>query len=126
MTETPALKIKIQLYCAREIAMGPGKADLLDAIRERGSISAAGRAMNMSYRRAWLLVDVMNRCWREPLVETAPGSSRGGGARVTPFGETVLGHYRAMQSQLSGLSAGSDYRALSLAMLPQPKASQKA
>lgn len=61
------LKLKIQLYCDNEIAMGPGKADLLDAIAREGSISAAARAMDMSYRRAWLLVDTMNRCWREPL-----------------------------------------------------------
>ena len=56
------LKIKLQLYCGDEIAMGPGKADLLEAIERAGSISAASRAMGMSYRRTWLLVDAMNRC----------------------------------------------------------------
>ena len=86
MTTAGTLKIKIQLYCGDEIAMGPGKADLLDAIAAHGSISAAGRMLGMSYRRAWLLVDTMNRCWREPLVETSPGSAHGGGARVTPIG----------------------------------------
>ena len=62
-----ALKLKAQLFCGEEPAMGPGKADLLEAIARTGSISAAGRALGMSYRRAWLLVDAMNRCWAEPL-----------------------------------------------------------
>ena len=76
---SPALKIKLQLMCGDEIAMGPGKADLLDAIARHGSISAAARALGMSYRRAWLLVDTMNRCWDSPLVETAPGAQRAAG-----------------------------------------------
>ncbi len=126
MTSPPSLKIKIQLYCGDEIAMGPGKADLLDAIREHGSISAAGRSLQMSYRRAWLLVDTMNRCWRAPLVETTPGSARGGGARVSPAGEAVLRHYRALQGRVTGASNCVDSNALAEAMLPEPKASQKA
>jgi len=120
-----ALKLKIQLYCGDEIAMGPGKADLLEAIRREGSISGAGRAMDMSYRRAWLLVDTMNRCWREPLVETSPGSARGGGARVTPFGEAVLAHYRKLQERLGASSECPDSEALQKAMLPAPRESQK-
>ncbi|ODT90746.1 MAG: ModE family transcriptional regulator [Sphingobium sp. SCN 64-10] len=124
MSDAP-IKLKIQLYCGDEIAMGPGKADLLDAIRAHGSISAAGRAMDMSYRRAWLLVDVMNRCWREPLVETSPGSSHGGGARVTTMGEAVLNHYRALQARLNGASDCADQNALIAAMLDAPRKSQK-
>lgn len=120
------LKLKIQLYCGDEIAMGPGKADLLDAIASEGSISAAARTMNMSYRRAWLLTDTMNRCWRAPLVETAPGSAKGGGAKVTVFGRTVLDHYRALQARLQGTSDCPDYIALADALLAQPKFSQKA
>ncbi|NWK96348.1 ModE family transcriptional regulator [Sphingobium lactosutens] len=96
------LKIKIQLYCGPEIAMGPGKADLLDAIRAHGSISAAGRAMGMSYRRTWLLVDAMNRCWREKLVDTVPGGGPERGAHVTPAGEKILAGYRAMQVAATG------------------------
>jgi molybdate transport system regulatory protein len=61
------LKISVRVMCGDEIAMGPGKADLLEAIDATGSISAAGRKMDMSYRRAWLLVDAMNRCWAQPL-----------------------------------------------------------
>ena len=78
------LKLKLQLYCGDEIAMGPGKADLLEAIAREGSISGAGRAMGMSYRRAWLLVDVMNRCFREPLVAARPGGGKNAGAQLTP------------------------------------------
>ena len=121
------LKMKLQLFCGEEIAMGPGKADLLDAIRVHGSISAAGRAMEMSYRRTWQLVDTMNRCWQQPLVETFPGSSRqGGGAKVTAFGESILAHYRALQCRLADASSCPDHAALSEAMLPAPKLCKKA
>lgn len=89
--------VQVRLRHEGEIAMGPGKADLLDAIAATGSISAAARSMNMSYRRAWLLVDVMNRSFREPLVLGAAGGHQGGGAAVTATGLEVLGRYRAMQ-----------------------------
>lgn len=125
MTDGAQIKLKIQLMCGAEIAMGPGKADLLDAIAAHGSISAAGRAMDMSYRRAWMLVDVMNRCWREPLVATSPGSSHGGGARVTSFGETVLAEYRALQARLNQASDCPAHAALAAVMLAEPRISQK-
>jgi molybdate transport system regulatory protein len=125
MAKQRALKIKIQLYCGDDIAMGPGKADVLDAIIAHGSISAAGRELGISYRRVWVLVDVMNRCWKEALVETAPGSARGGGARVTPHGEEILRHYRALQSRIDGASHCADREALADAMLAEPRASQK-
>ena len=79
-----------------EIAIGPGKAQLLEAIAETGSISASAKRLGMSYRRAWLLVDTMNRCFREPVVTSATGGTGGGGARLTPFGERVLDRFRAM------------------------------
>lgn len=91
------LKLKLQIYSGEEIAMGPGKADLLDAIAANGSISAAAKAMDMSYRRAWLLVDAMNRCWSGPLVETVAGGSAERGARVTALGLDILREYRALQ-----------------------------
>lgn len=125
MSADSPIKLKIQLMCGEEIAMGPGKADLLDAIKAQGSISGAGRAMDMSYRRAWLLVDVMNRCWREPIVETSPGSSHGGGAKLTAFGERVLAHYRSLQQRLSGASDCPDQTALAAAMLAEPRKTQK-
>lgn len=94
------LKIKIQIYCGDQIAMGPGKADLLDAIAAEGSISAAGRKLGMSYRRCWQLVDVMNRCWAEPLVATSSE-----GARLTESGITILTAYRALQASIDGAGA---------------------
>jgi molybdate transport system regulatory protein len=93
------LKPQIRIMFRKAIAMGPGKADLLRAIAETGSISAAARQMEMSYRRAWLLVDTMNQCFSSPLVETATGGSRGGGARVTAFGKDVLDRYQRMESK---------------------------
>ena len=81
-----ALKLEPQLFCGVERAMGPGKADLLDAIAAHGSISAAGRALGMSYRYTWLQVDGMNRCFDEKLVETTAGG-RAGGAVVTDHGQ---------------------------------------
>jgi molybdate transport system regulatory protein len=121
MTSAPTLKIKIQIYCGAEIAMGPGKADLLDAIMREGSISAAGRALGMSYRRTWLLVDVMNRCWDLPLVETAAGGSHGGGARVTELGRSILAHYRALQHAAEDLRHGPAWTALAGALRPEPR-----
>jgi molybdate transport system regulatory protein len=94
----PKLKLNLRLFHGEEIAFGPGKADLLEAIARTGSISSAGREMEMSYRRAWVLVDEMNRCFKYPLVETMKGGFHGGGARLTPFGEDVLNRYREMIS----------------------------
>lgn len=90
------LKPQIRIMFRKAIAMGPGKADLLEAIAGTGSISAAARKLGMSYRRAWLLVDTMNQCFDKPLVETATGGSHGGGARVTELGLEVIRRYRDM------------------------------
>jgi len=120
------LKLKLQILCGEEIAMGPGKADLLDAIAREGSISAAGRALGMSYRRAWLLVDAMNRCWQAPLVETAPGGRSGGGARVSPTGHAVLNAYRAIQSNLQGEAEASAQSALAPLLRLEPRARRSA
>lgn len=79
------------------IALGPGKADLLDAIGRTGSISAGARAIGMSYRRAWLLVETMNGSFDTPLVVTSKW--RGGGARLTPAGKEVLRLYRGIESR---------------------------
>lgn len=79
--------------------IGPGKIRLLELIRETGSISAAGRAMRMSYRRAWLHVDKLNRSFCGPVVTTSPGGSRGGGTSLTALGETIVAQYRAMEKE---------------------------
>jgi len=97
---TTRIDIKVRLRHNDEIAMGPGKADLLEAIAATGSISAAARNMKMSYRRAWLLVDVMNRSFREPLVVGAAGGHQGGGAGVTDTGRLVLARFRAMEAAI--------------------------
>jgi len=95
------LRAQLRIMLCDEIAFGPGKADLLDAVRETGSISAAGKKMGMSYRRAWLLVDAMNRCFQQPLVETAKGGANGGGTQLTELGTQVLEHYRALQQEVA-------------------------
>ena len=100
MTKAVA-KTRIRVLFGSAFAIGPGKADLLQAIDEAGSISAAARQMKMSYRRAWLLVDTMNQCFREPVVDTATGGKGGGGAQITPFGKTVLRDYRKMEAGAS-------------------------
>lgn len=92
-------KPQIRIMFRKAIAMGPGKADLLKAIEQTGSISAAARSLGMSYRRAWLLVDTMNQCFKSPVVETLTGGQRGGGARVTKLGQDALERYLAMQAK---------------------------
>jgi molybdate transport system regulatory protein len=78
--------------------MGPGKAALLEAIAETGSISAAGRSMGMSYRKAWLLVRDMNMFFKDPLVDASKGGAKGGGARLTDMGHRVLARYRELET----------------------------
>lgn len=124
ITPTSPIKIKLQLLCGEAIAMGPGKADLLDAIAAEGSISGAGRRMGMSYRRAWQLVDQMNRCWAAPLVETSPGSARGGGARLTSLGAEVLSGYRTLQAGLDRQAGSPDAAALAANLRARPLRSQ--
>lgn len=92
-------KPQIRILFRKAIAMGPGKAELLQAIERTGSISAAAREMDMSYRRAWLLVDTMNQSFKQVLVSTETGGQRGGGARVTEFGHEVLQRYLAMEAK---------------------------
>jgi molybdate transport system regulatory protein len=79
-------------------SIGPGKIRLLEAIGRTGSISSAGRTLGMSYRRAWLLIDDMNRCFRRTVVRAKPGGTRGGGAVLTEFGQELIHGYRAIES----------------------------
>ena len=94
-------QLRFRLVIGPEVAVGPGKADLLAAIAETGSISAAGRSMGMSYKKAWYLLDTMNRCFRAPLVEASKGGRGHGGARLTPMGREVLSRYRAIEARAS-------------------------
>ncbi len=115
------LKLKIQLMCGEEIAMGPGKADLLEAIAREGSISAAARALGMSYRRGWMLVDVMNRCFAQPLVETRPGGGGKAGARLTDAGEQALAAYRALSQEVASAAGGEAHDRLQAAIRKRPR-----
>jgi len=97
--------LTLRILGGRAPAMGPGKAELIERIASTGSISAASRAMGMSYRRAWQLVEALNKDYRERVISTAAGGARGGGARVTPFGLRVLAEYRAMEEKASAAIA---------------------
>jgi molybdate transport system regulatory protein len=81
------------------VRIGPGKIDLLEAIERTGSISAAGRALGMSYRRAWLLVDELGRLFSRPVVVASAGGAHGGGARLTDFGLALIGAYRRIEAR---------------------------
>ncbi|HVV93172.1 MAG TPA: winged helix-turn-helix domain-containing protein [Hyphomicrobiales bacterium] len=90
------LSIRVDLNPSKRL--GPGKIDLLEKIAELGSISAAGRAMSMSYRRAWELVADLNAAFGQPVVEAQPGGKSGGGARLTAFGRELVTRYRAIEA----------------------------
>lgn len=98
MTEPP-FQLRLRVVFPGRAMIGPGKAELLRRIRDTGSISAAGRQMAMSYKRAWSLVEEMNAAFRLPLVESARGGPGGGGARLTETGVAVLAHYTAIAVQ---------------------------
>lgn len=92
-------KANFRLEIKHGVAIGPGKAELLGHIAELGSISAAGKAMGMSYRTAWGLVQSMNELFKKPLVVVIKGGASGGGASLTSLGAEVLARYRAMQAR---------------------------
>lgn len=96
---------RLRVLCGAEIALGPGKARLLHGIAELGSLSAAARALDMSYMRAWRLVHTMNACFREPLVELSRGGREQGGAALTATGTKVLALYREMERRSRGAIA---------------------
>ena len=93
------VRLTVRIDFGADRALGPGKIRLLEAIGKTGSITRAGRALGMSYRRAWLLIDDMNRCFRAPVVATQPGGVKGGGAELTPFGVALIENYRAIEAQ---------------------------
>lgn len=94
--QPPAAYLRITF--APDVSLGPGKARLLEGVRDLGSIAAAGRRMGMSYKRAWLLVEQMNAAFEGPVVTTAKGGERGGGAALTGLGAEVLARYRRMEA----------------------------
>jgi molybdate transport system regulatory protein len=110
-------QVTLRLDFTTDRRLGHGKVSLLEAVRRNGSIAAAGRDFGMSYRRAWLLVDEMNRMFREPVVETRGGGRNGGGAVLTEMGETVIALYRRAERKILK-SAGMEIDALEAALAP--------
>jgi molybdate transport system regulatory protein len=100
--------------------MGPGRADLLAGIAARGSIAAAGRAMGMSYKRAWALVEAMNATFSAPVVLAAKGGAGGGGAQLTPLGERVLAAYRQVQAAAAEAGAPGLHELQEALAVPPP------
>jgi molybdate transport system regulatory protein len=110
-------RLKLTLILNSGARVGPGKAALLESVRETGSISAAARAMGMDYKRAWLLVDSMNRAFAAPVVERSIGGPGGGGAKLSAFGEELLARYRRLEAATAELAA-DDLDALECRALP--------
>jgi molybdate transport system regulatory protein len=113
------LTLRIDLGSAGSV--GHGKVRLLELVRDTGSIAAAGRAMGMSYRRAWLLIDALNRAFREPVVATRLGGRAGGGAALTGFGAELVQHYRDMEI-VAHAALRPHLAALDSRLAPQPAA----
>ena len=98
MSGSDKVGAKLQVVVHPGVRLGPGKADLLQGIKETGSISAAGRRIDMSYKRAWYLVEAMNAHFDRPLVEATKGGKSGGGAKLTQLGEDILSAFREMEA----------------------------
>src|SRR5215213_5235550 len=111
-------RVRISIVFESGARIGPGKARLLESIRDTGSISAAARDMGMSYKRAWLLLDSINQAFTEPVVTAATGGSGGGGATLTPFGAEVLERYRRVHDQ-ANRTATDDLAALARRSRPE-------
>jgi molybdate transport system regulatory protein len=111
------VQFRLRIYRDESIAIGPGKVALLEAIAEYGSISAAARQLGMSYRRAWVLMDEVNRSLSSPAVGTATGGAHGGGAVLTPLGQSLVKHYRAIENS-ARVAAARDISALTRLLAP--------
>ncbi len=111
-------RLKLSLVLASGARIGPGKAALLESVRATGSIAASARAMGMDYKRAWLLVDSLNRAFDRPVVERATGGAGGGGATLAPFGAELLARYRRLEASAAGLAA-EDLAALEARARPE-------
>jgi molybdate transport system regulatory protein len=111
-------RIRIRIHLGDGHSVGPGKVQLLEAVEQLGSISAAARSMGMAYRHAWELLDDLNRCFRSPVVKTVSGGRSGGGARLTPFGAELARRFRAMEQ--AARSAMADDLAALEAQVAEP------
>ena len=110
-------RLKLSIVLASGARFGPGKAALLESIRDTGSISAAARGMGMSYKRAWMLIDSTNQAFETPAVAAATGGHHGGGARLTEFGRDLLERYRRMEAR-SRADLADDLASLEAAARP--------
>lgn len=128
------VRLVLRLEFPHRFGLDRGKIELLEQIRATGSISAAGRAMGMSYRRAWLLVDSLNQAFPQGVVETAQGGEHGGGARLTRFGGTLIDRFRRMEElaqatlaqELAALgAANADAKAPGRGAKPGPRPPRK-
>jgi molybdate transport system regulatory protein len=121
--------IGLRIELGEATRLGPGKIRLLELISELGSISAAGRAMGMSYRRAWILTSSLNEAFREPVIATQPGGRADQRAAITPFGHEVIRYYRLMErkarmavaEEFAILTAFLKREAAQAAMPPDPR-----
>ncbi len=116
-----AARLTIRIDFGEHGALGPGKVRLLELIGQQGSISAAGRAMGMSYRRAWLLVDSLNQAFRDPVVATQHGGPGGGGAALTEAGQALVTRYRTLEGDVES-AAASHLAALAGSLSERPPA----
>lgn len=110
----PTAKFRLRVTTGEAIAIGPGKILLLEAIAETGSITAAAKRLEMSYRRAWLLLDELNRSLRRPAVESAKGGAQGGGSGLTTVGRELVETYRRIEDTAAAACAADIKRLLSL------------
>jgi molybdate transport system regulatory protein len=112
-------RLRLTLTLDSGARIGPGKAELLESVRVSGSISAAARALRMDYKRAWLLLDSINRAFVTPAVERVTGGTGGGGAVLTPFGESLLTRYRKLEAAAQRIAA-ADLKAPEKQATPDP------
>lgn len=106
-----AVMVRPRLYIGERIAIGPGKIDLLRLVGETRSISAAARALDMQYKKAWLMIESLNQGFGRPVVVTATGGKGGGGATLTPLGQELLVRYDALERRINA-SAAQELQAL--------------
>jgi molybdate transport system regulatory protein len=112
-------RLTLRVDFANRGKIGRGKIRLLEMVAAHGSIAAAGRALNMSYRRAWLLIDSLNQCFKQPVAAKRLGGPGGGRTVVTPFGQTLIRNYRAMEKAATAAAAGN-LRVLQRALAKRP------
>ena len=112
--QTPSAKFRFRITVGDAIAIGPGKVVLLEAIGATGSISAAAQSLGMSYRRAWLLLDEMNRMLRSPVVDSARGGAIRGGSEITAVGRQLIETYRRIEAKAAEACADDIEKLVSL------------